>query len=106
MNRFVWIALIAFAPLCSANGQGPNEGFVMESEGTQHLLQHADPIYPPIAKAAHVQGTVLLHVDVDERGNVTKAEVIGGPPMLRGAATDAVKHWTYRPFEINGKASL
>ncbi len=55
--------------LCSAvfaHGQGPNEGFVMEGEGTRHLLSHAEPIYPPIAKAAHVQGSVLLHADVDE----------------------------------------
>jgi TonB family protein len=106
MNRFIWIALIAISLLPVAVAQGPNEGFVMESEGTQHLLQHADPTYPPIAKAAHVQGTVLLHVDVDEHGNVTKVEAIGGPPMLRTAAADTVKHWTYRPFEVNGEARL
>jgi TonB family protein len=86
-----------------AYGQGPNEGFVMEGEGTRHLLPHAEPLYPPIAKAAHVQGSVLLHADVDEKGAVTKVEVIGGPPMLRGAATDAVKQWKYKPFEVDGK---
>jgi TonB family protein len=83
--------------------QGPNEGFVMEAEGAQHLLEHPDPIYPPIAKAAHVHGSVLLHADVDEHGKVIHVEAIGGPPMLRQAAIDAVQHWSYRPFEADGK---
>ena len=75
----------------------------MENEGTRHLMTHADPIYPAIAKAAHIQGSVLLHVYVGEQGNVTKVEAIGGPEMLRGAAIEAVKQWSYRPFEENGK---
>jgi TonB family protein len=85
--------------------QGPNEGFIMESEGVRHELSHNDPVYPPIARAAHVQGDVLLHVDVDENGTVTKVEAIGGPPMLKGAAIEAVRHWTYQPFVVDGKAT-
>jgi TonB family protein len=77
----------------------------MESEATCHLLAHTDPIYPAIAKTAHVQGNVLLHANVDEHGIVTKVEVIGGPPMLRQSAIDAVKHWTYSPFEVNDVVS-
>ncbi len=87
----------------SAHAQGPNDGYIMESEGTSHLLRHADPIYPPIAKAAHVQGSVLLHVAVDEQGKVASVQAIGGPEMLRGAAIEAVKRWSYRPFETDGK---
>jgi TonB family protein len=86
-----------------ADGQGPNEGFVMESEGIRHQLSHPTPVYPPIAKAAHVQGDVLLHADVDEHGKVTAVEAIGGPPMLRQAAIEAVKRWTYQPFAVDGK---
>ena len=103
MSRKLWIAVAGVLFCGIARGQGPNEGFVMEGEGTQHLLPHAEPFYPPIAKAAHVQGSVLLHADVDERGAVTKVEVIGGPPMLRAAAMDAVKQWKYKPFEVDGK---
>lgn len=90
--------------ILAAHPQGPNEGFIMQSEGTQHLLEHPAPMYPPIAKAAHVQGTVLLHVSVDPAGRVTGVDAIGGPSMLKGAAVDAVKRWTYRPFEEGGKA--
>ena len=72
---------------CSWNGraQGPNEGFVMEAEGIQHLLPHADPMYPPIAQAEHVQGTVLLHVTVDVTGKVTAVPFLSAflPPRRR-----------------------
>ncbi len=47
---------------------------------------------------------VLLHLDVDATGRVQKVEVIGGPPMLRQTATNAVKNWSYRPFEKDGVA--
>ena len=97
---------VAFALIVvSAFGQGPNEGYVLESEATSHLLSHMEPVYPAIAKAAHVQGNVLLHADVDEHGKVTKVEAIGGPPMLRQSALDAVKQWTYKPFEVDGVTS-
>lgn len=104
MSRFVFLVCVFAACIRICEGQGPNEGFIMESEGTRHLLSRVEPVYPPIAKAAHVQGSVLLHVDVDESGQVTNVEVIGGPPMLRQAAADAVKRWTYKPFDGDGTA--
>ena len=103
LARFV-LLLACVAPLASA--QGPNDGFVPEAEGTRHLIKHPDAIYPPIAKAAHIQGSVLLHATVDTDGAVTAIEIVGGPPMLRAAAKDAVKLWTYRPFEVNGKPAV
>jgi len=103
-NLFILIVACLLFSHSMSHGQGPNEGFVLEGEGTQHL-PHAEPLYPPIAKAAHVQGSVLLHADVDEQGAVTKVEVIGGPPMLRGAAMDAVGQWKYKPFEVDGKSA-
>jgi TonB family protein len=105
MSKLSIVIVVAMLGLGVSYGQGPNEGFVMENEGTRHLLAHAEPIYPPIAKASRVQGSVLLHAYVDENGIVTKVEVVGGPPMLRGAASDAVKQWTYKPFNVNGKAA-
>jgi TonB family protein len=104
MSKLSLVVAVALLSSHFAHGQGPNDGFVMEGEGNRHLLVHAEPIYPPIAKAAHVQGSVLLHVYVDEAGAVTKVEDIGGPPMLKSAAIDAVKKWTYKPFEVNGRA--
>jgi tetratricopeptide (TPR) repeat protein len=105
MNKL--LTIVATVSLCGQLlfAQGPNEGYIMENDAEQHVISHPDPVYPAIAKAVHLQGVVLIHADVDEHGMVTKVEAIGGPPMLRGAATDAVKHWTYQPFEVDRKAS-
>jgi len=103
MNRSPIAVVVLLVLSFSLHAQSANEGFVMESEGTRHLLNHPDPIYPPIAKAAHIQGSVLLHVAVNENGAVTKVEAIGGTPMLKSAAIEAVKNWTYKPFEKDGK---
>lgn len=98
--------VLAFASVCIcavSSAQTPNEGHVSSSEAAQHELKHSDPLYPPIAKAVRLQGTVHLRLHVDKTGKVTKVEVIGGPPMLTGAAVDAAKQWSYTPFEIEGK---
>jgi TonB family protein len=66
------------------------------------LEQAPQPLYPPIAKAAHVQGTVVLHALISKTGDVDDLQVISGPPMLVAAAEDAVRKWKYRPYLLNG----
>ena len=66
-------------------------------------LQKTQPIYPPIAKAAHMQGTVTLHAIISKTGTIEKLEAISGPEMLKGAALDAVKSWRYKPYLLNGE---
>lgn len=65
-----------------------------------HMVQ---PIYPPIAKAAHVSGTVILHAIVGTDGKIQDLELVSGPPLLVKAAMDAVKQWVYQPTLLNGK---
>ncbi len=67
------------------------------------LVKGDPPVYPPIALAAHMQGSVTLHGIITKEGNVERLEALGGPPMLKQAALDAVKQWTYRPYMINGE---
>jgi len=66
------------------------------------LLEKTDPVYPPIAKAAHVQGSVIMHAIISKTGAIDDLAVISGPPMLRDAALDAVNRWKYKPFLLNG----
>ena len=68
-----------------------------------NLLEKVDPVYPPIAKTARIQGSVVLAVEIDKEGAVTSVKVVSGPPMLVTAATDAVKQWRYRPYILNGE---
>jgi TonB family protein len=65
------------------------------------LLQKTQPIYPPIAKAARVSGTVVLEATISKAGTVEELRVISGPPFLQQAALDAVKTWRYKPYTVN-----
>ncbi len=68
----------------------------------EHVDYRVDPVYPPIARAARVGGTVVLDVRVNADGKVESAKAVSGPPMLLQAAIDCVKQWTFRPFEQDG----
>lgn len=59
--------------------------------------------YPPDARAAHVQGTVVLKAHILKDGTIGDLAVISGPEMLQKAAIDCVKTWRYRPYLLNGQ---
>jgi protein TonB len=65
------------------------------------LLQKTVPLYPPIAKAARVSGTVVLQATISKTGTIENLHVISGPAMLQQSAMDAVKSWRYRPYLLN-----
>jgi periplasmic protein TonB len=66
-------------------------------------IDRPSPEYPAIAKAAHVQGTIVLHAIIAKDGTVQDLQYISGPPLLMKAAMDAVKQWRYQPTELNGE---
>jgi periplasmic protein TonB len=59
--------------------------------------------YPPVAKAARVQGTVTIEAIIDEHGDVVQAHAVDGPPLLVAAALQAVSQWKYEPTTLNGQ---
>ena len=67
------------------------------------LIQKTPPIYPAIAKAAHVSGTVQIQATISKAGSVKEMSVVSGPVMLRNAAVDAVRTWRYRPYMFNNE---
>ncbi|HEY1896023.1 MAG TPA: TonB family protein [Terracidiphilus sp.] len=67
------------------------------------LLTKTTPIYPPIAVAARVEGTVVLAAAISASGAIENLRVVSGHPMLQRAALDAVSNWRYRPFLLNGQ---
>jgi TonB family protein len=72
---------------------------------TQGLLEaKVDPAYPEDAQEKHIEGTVMLNVDIDQEGNVGRVELVSGLPMLASAAMEAVLQWKYRPFVLSGGA--
>lgn len=61
-----------------------------------------NPTYPPIARAAHISGVVVLRAIIGKDGHVHNLMAISGPEILRGASVEAVQQWEYKPYMMNG----
>jgi len=70
----------------------------------QYLTSEVAPDYPESAREQHIQGPVVLNVQVDKSGRVEKLRTISGNPLLAAAATSGVQQWRFRPFYRNGQA--
>ena len=68
-----------------------------------NLIFRVQPVYPPLARQARVQGTVLLRAIISREGRIENLQVISGHPLLVQAAIDAVSRWRYRPCYLNGE---
>lgn len=66
-----------------------------------NLVYKVQPVYPPLARSARIQGSVLLRASISRSGTIENLNVISGHPMLVGAALDAVRQWRYRPYILN-----
>jgi protein TonB len=66
-----------------------------------NLIYKVQPVYPPLARSARIQGSVLLRAIISRSGTIENLNVISGHPMLVGAAIDAVRQWRYRPYVLN-----
>jgi protein TonB len=62
-------------------------------------------VYPAIAKAARVEGSVVVEAVISKMGTIESLRVVSGPPMLQGAAIDAIRAARYQPYRLNGEAT-
>ena len=67
------------------------------------LIQRMEPTYPTLARAARVQGDVILSAVIDTNGQIQNLQLVSGHPMLVPAAIAAVKQWRYKPYLLNGQ---
>jgi periplasmic protein TonB len=67
------------------------------------LIQRTEPTYPTLARAARVQGDVVLSAVIDTNGQIQNLQLVSGHPMLVPAAIAAVKQWRYKPYLLNGQ---
>ena len=84
----------------------PPPARVRVSAGVQagNLLHEVKPLYPQIAKAARVQGAVVLQANISKTGTIENLKVVSSHPMLVQSALDAVRQWRYKPYLLNGEA--
>jgi protein TonB len=66
-------------------------------------LTHVNPVYPPDAKDAGVQGVVIMDVLIGPDGRVQQTKILRSIPLLDQAAIDAVAQWVFTPTLLNGE---
>jgi protein TonB len=93
-------------------GGGPGQGAAVSASEPVRVggdvraprkLRHVNPVYPEIAKAARVQGEVVLECVIDSNGRVADIRVLRGVRLLDDAAVAAVSQWVYSPTRLNGQ---
>jgi protein TonB len=67
------------------------------------LIAPIRPVYPAIAKAAHVEGTVVVEAVISRKGTIESLHVVSGPQILQNAALDAIREARYQAFRLNGE---
>ena len=102
-NRFANLAPPPPPPPAGTSAEPP-EAFRVGGEVMKANLvsQAPHPVYPPLAKAAHVQGTVTFAATIGKDGTVQNLQLVSGPPLLVQAAMQSVNQWVYRPSIVNG----
>jgi protein TonB len=68
-----------------------------------NLIRKVQPVYPPLARSARIQGVVELQAVISKAGSIENLRVLTGHPMLVSAAVEAVRQWRYRPYILNNE---
>ncbi len=69
------------------------------------FVQYVQPNYPLAARQQGKEGTVVLRLTIDERGNLVQVEVVASPSDgFAQSAIEAVKRSTFAPAQRGGKA--
>lgn len=65
-------------------------------------IRNVNPVYPPLATKAQIEGLVIIEATIDTQGRVVDARILRGVPMLDEAALEAVRQWVYVPTLLSG----
>ena len=67
------------------------------------LIHKVQPEYPPEARNARIEGTVVLQATIAKDGTIWELHTISGPKELIPAAVKAVEQWRYQSFLLDGQ---
>ena len=101
--RSLCVLLAAILGVAAVAQDSPRK--VTRAEALSAVASKVTPEYPNIARQLKIQGTVELEALVGETGEVVKVGIVSGNPVLTAPAVQAVKHWKFRPFMEDGKAT-
>jgi protein TonB len=94
---------VAAVPSLSKPTAVPQRVRISQGVSKGLLIYQVDPTYPPLARQAHIRGTVVLTAIVDKDGRIQNLQLVSGHPILAPAAIEAVKQWRYKPFLLNSQ---
>ena len=89
--------LLAIMAVAAGTGAAKLQGQDPQGEMVRRAKSRVQPVYPDLARKMNITGTVKVEVTVNPNGTVKDAKVVGGHPVLAGAALDAVKKWRFEP---------
>jgi TonB family protein len=94
----VWLAVLALAGCAGVKGLAAQE---VQGDVSRRAKSKVQPVYPELARKMNLTGTVKVEVVVSPNGSVKDAKVVGGHPVLAGAALDAVRKWRFEPAAMD-----
>jgi periplasmic protein TonB len=96
-------SVLSSTPVAVPKVATPQRVRVSSGVSTGMLIHKVSPNYPPLARQARIQGTVVLQAQISKEGTIQNLQLISGHPMLAPAAIEAVKQWRYKPYLLNGE---
>jgi len=96
-------SVIGNVPTAVPKAATPQRVRVSQGVSQGLLIHRVQPQYPPLARQARVQGTVVLQALIGKDGTIQNLHVVSGHPMLTSSALEAVKQWRYKPYYLNGE---
>lgn len=94
---FIRTLIVIFLLAASAFGQSAPQAPASEATHYPNLVHAELPLYPPVARTAHISGTVEIQVTI-EKGAVIDAQVkSGSSPYLSNPSLANVKTWQFQP---------
>jgi protein TonB len=95
--------IISSTPVAVPKVATPTRVRVSQGVSQGLLIHQVKPTYPPLARQARIQGSVVLQAVIAKDGTIQGLKVVSGHPMLTGSAVEAVKQWRYKPYFLNGE---
>lgn len=84
-------------PIAADTTAPPALGDYVKVEELPEVLEKVAPIYPEAARAARIDGVVMVQALVGKDGNVRDVLVVRSIPELDGAAKECVRQWKFKP---------
>ena len=100
---FLLVAVLGLATLSAADQPKTPTPVELNFDQVKVKYRPDPPPYPAEAKAAKIQGTVIVETNIDAQGKVSSAKALDGPEELQAHAVAYAKTWEFEPAKRKGQ---